>query len=74
MRNAAIVLGNMPHAAATSALIHGLNDAEPLVRSTCAWALGRWDDPAAERALGDRAAVETDAAVQQEIETALRRR
>ncbi|MGO8753006.1 MAG: tRNA epoxyqueuosine(34) reductase QueG [Thermoguttaceae bacterium] len=74
LRNAAIVLGNMPHAAAIGSLIHGLNDTEPLVRSSCAWALGRWDDPAARRALGDRAAIETDAAVQQEIEAALHRR
>jgi epoxyqueuosine reductase len=71
LRNAAIVLGNMPHALTAGALIHGLNDAEPLVRSACAWALGRLDDPADHRALRDRAAIETDAAVQQEIEAAL---
>src|SRR5690606_36425989 len=36
LRNAAIVLGNRPAIAATAALIHGLNDSEPLVRAACA--------------------------------------
>ena len=39
LRNAAYVLGNKPVEAAVPGLIHGLNDADPLVRSACAWAL-----------------------------------
>jgi epoxyqueuosine reductase len=41
LRNAAIVLGNRPSAAAIPALEKGLNDPEPLVREACAWALER---------------------------------
>jgi epoxyqueuosine reductase len=41
LRNAAIVLGNRPTAAAMPALTRGLNDQEPLVREACAWALER---------------------------------
>ena len=31
---------------ALPAFLHGLKDAEPLVRAVCAWALGRFGDPA----------------------------
>jgi epoxyqueuosine reductase len=41
LRNAAIVLGNRRHAAATPALAQGLSDADPLVREACQWALDR---------------------------------
>ncbi len=51
LRNAAIVLGNRPHAAAIPALIRGLNDPEPLVRGASAWALHRYADLRAEAAL-----------------------
>lgn len=39
LRNAAIVLGNQGAPAAVSALEKGLEDAEPLVREACDWAL-----------------------------------
>ena len=51
LRNAAIVLGNRPHAPAIAALIRGLNDAEPLVRGACAWALRQYSAPSAAAAL-----------------------
>jgi epoxyqueuosine reductase len=68
LRNAATVLGNRPDAAALRALSTGLNDAEPLVRAACAWALGRYHVPAAQEALRDRLAAESDIAVRREIE------
>ena len=55
LRNAAIVLGNRPTPAAVPALVRGLNDEEPLVRGAGAWALGRYDDPAAAAALDSAA-------------------
>ena len=51
LRNAAMVLGNCPHAAALPGLIRGLNDPEPLVRGACAWSLGRYAQPEARAAL-----------------------
>jgi epoxyqueuosine reductase len=45
LRNAAIVLGNRPTPAALPALMHGLDDLEPLVREACAWALERYGLP-----------------------------
>ncbi len=60
LRNAAIVLGNRPNPATLPALMHGLNEAEPLVRSACAWALGRLNSPDARAALRRRLAHETD--------------
>ncbi|MEQ8837433.1 MAG: hypothetical protein RID07_11570 [Lacipirellulaceae bacterium] len=39
LRNAAIVLGNQRCESAVPALKRGLNDAEPIVREACAWAL-----------------------------------
>jgi epoxyqueuosine reductase len=74
LRNAAIVLGNHPTAAAVPALIRGLNDDEPLVRGAAAWALARYEQPAAQAALVERLAVEQDAEVRQEIAAAIDRR
>jgi epoxyqueuosine reductase len=71
LRNAAIVLGNRPTTDAIPALIRGLNDCEPLVRGACAWALGRFPQSVARRALELRQHAETDAVVQGEIEAAL---
>jgi len=71
LRNAAIILGNRPHPPALPALVHGLSDAEPLVRAACAWALGRYPDPAARQALVERQPLETDADVQAEIRAGL---
>ncbi|OHB70076.1 MAG: tRNA epoxyqueuosine(34) reductase QueG [Planctomycetes bacterium RBG_13_63_9] len=75
LRNAAIVLGNRPHAAALGALIDGLQDAEPLVRGACAWALGRYAGRCGGRipgeALRQRLAIETDRQMRDEIVDAL---
>jgi epoxyqueuosine reductase len=71
LRNAAIVLGNRPTPSALPVLRHGLNDADPLVRGACAWALGRYKDPAVSDALRHRSKIELDASVLREIESAL---
>ncbi|MFH1266037.1 MAG: HEAT repeat domain-containing protein, partial [Planctomycetota bacterium] len=71
LQSAAIALGNRPLATALPALATGLNDAEPLVRAACAWALGRYAETAARKALRDRLGVETDANVRRGIEASL---
>jgi epoxyqueuosine reductase len=71
LRNAAIVLGNRPTAAAIPALIRGLNDNEPLVRGACAWALGRYRTLAAADALRFRRSIEADETVLGEISDAI---
>jgi epoxyqueuosine reductase len=71
LRNAAIVLGNRPTSAAIPALTRGLHDSEPLVRGACAWALGRYAEPLARKALESRRAMEADEDVRGEIEAAL---
>jgi epoxyqueuosine reductase len=71
LRNAAIVLGNRPAAAAIPALIRGLNDEEPIVRGACALALGRYKYSAAREALMQRREVETEAEVLSEIDASL---
>ncbi len=71
LRNAAIVLGNQRDPAAMPALAKGLNDAEPLVRGTCAWALGKIATPEARVILNEREVIETDLTVQSEIRAAL---
>jgi epoxyqueuosine reductase len=72
LRNAAIALGNLPTPSAIPALIRGLSDEEPLVRSACAWALGRHHENAAAAALTSRQSIEADEAVRHEIDLALR--
>lgn len=67
LRNAAIVLGNRPHPPAVAALQRGLNDAEPLVRAACAWALHQYDDSAARDAIARRRQIETDDTVIAEL-------
>ncbi len=71
LRNAAIVLGNQRNASALSALRHGLQDSESLVRGACAWALGRICMPSAVDALHQRSTIETDPEVRAEIDWAL---
>jgi epoxyqueuosine reductase len=71
LRNAAIALGNCPHPPALPALVRALADADPLVRGACAWALGRYAEPAARAALESRLALEDDPAVRDEITAAL---
>jgi len=71
LRNAAIALGNRPTPRAIPALIRGLNDDEPIVRGACAWALGKYDRPEGHEGLTARMAIENDAEVLSEIESAL---
>ncbi len=71
LRNACIVLGNQRHAPAVPALIDVLQDGEPLIRGAAAWALGQIATTAAQQALRDRAAVETDREVKTEIYAAI---
>jgi epoxyqueuosine reductase len=73
LRNAAIVLGNQRAAAATSALIRGLSDPEPLIRGACAWALGQIGSLSAHAALAAQLPGEADPAVRHEVEAALSR-
>ncbi len=72
LRNAAIVLGNQQDPRAVAALCKGLQDDEGLVRGAAAWALGQIAGSDALPALTARLAVEQDAVVQAEIESALR--
>jgi epoxyqueuosine reductase len=71
LRNAAIVLGNQRAEAAVDALARGLQDEEPVVRGACAWALGQIATTAASKLLADRASLETDADVRQELAAAV---
>jgi epoxyqueuosine reductase len=71
LRNAAMVLGSLPHPSSIAALRRGLSDLEPLVRGASAWALGRFDSPEAITDLRHRLTEETDPAVRAEIAAAL---
>jgi epoxyqueuosine reductase len=71
LRNVAIALGNSGDLRAVPALVKALEDEEPLIRGASAWALGRFGTLEAKEALRRRQAVETDAAVQEEIRLAL---
>ncbi|HVA45419.1 MAG TPA: tRNA epoxyqueuosine(34) reductase QueG [Pirellulales bacterium] len=68
LRNAALVLGNQRPPEAIAALVHGLGDAEPLVRGACAWALQQFDDVRAKQAIESRLAVEADPDVRRELD------
>src|SRR6185503_6520484 len=70
LRNAAIVLGNQRDQNSLPALVRGLNDAEPLVRGACAWALGRFSCEPSRAALLERSTVEQDETVIAEINRA----
>jgi epoxyqueuosine reductase len=67
-----VALGNIQNAEAVPALIHALNDEEPLVRGHAAWALGRIDTAEALAGLRRRLSVEEDTRVKVEIEEAIR--
>ena len=71
LRNVAVALGNLGSEEAVPALSRALADAEPLVRSHAAWALGRINTPAARAALNQRKPSELDPRVREEIELAL---
>jgi len=70
LRNAAIVLGNSGRLDAVPALIAALADPEPLIRGAAAWALGKLGDDDARSALCERLALESDAAVIDELTSA----
>lgn len=71
LRNAALVVGRQRAGTLIDALAEGLRDCEPLVRSACAWALGRYEDPSARRALQEQLPQESDPLVLEEIAAAL---
>lgn len=71
LRNAAVVLGNRPSSETIPALTQGINDTQATVRAASAWALGQHTDPLATDALEKRLAIESNAGVREEIESAL---
>jgi epoxyqueuosine reductase len=71
LRNVAVALGNIKDQTAIPALIHALDDEEPLVRGHAAWALGEIGTQAALSALRRRLEMETDPEVLDEINAAL---
>ena len=70
LRNAAIALGNQRASESLGALIRGLHDDEPVVRTACAWALRQFDQRRAAQALRERLDVETASEVRAEIQLA----
>lgn len=73
LRNVAVALGNIGSAEAVPALIHALDDEEPLVRGHAAWALGEIGSALALQALQHKLQLETDPEVRAEIDAAMRR-
>jgi epoxyqueuosine reductase len=71
LRNIAVALGNIGNAEAVPALVHALDDAEPLVRGHAAWALGRIGTAEALAGLRRRLGSEENAQVRAEIEEAI---
>jgi epoxyqueuosine reductase len=71
LRNVAIVLGNQQAESGVAPLSRGLQDEDPLVRGSCAWALGRIATPTARDALTARLPLESDEFVRHEILAAL---
>jgi epoxyqueuosine reductase len=71
VRNALIVSANTGDEKALVAAEEKLSDADPVVRGTAAWALGRGGSGQGRRALEQARAGETDPTVRKEIETAL---
>jgi epoxyqueuosine reductase len=72
LRNVAVALGNSKSREAIPALIHALNDEEPLVRGHAAWALGQIGSRPAITALRGRLQIENDPEVHGEIDDAIR--
>jgi epoxyqueuosine reductase len=72
LRNVAVALGNIKSREAIPALVHALDDGEPLVRGHAAWALGQIGFPEALEGLRCRLQVENDAEVRSEITDAIR--
>jgi len=71
LRNAVVVLGNQGDPQALPKLLQSLlRDPEPIVRVHAAWAIGQIGGDQARRALRQAEAIETDPAVQEEIQRA----
>jgi epoxyqueuosine reductase len=71
LRNVAVALGNLRDLRAVPALEAALHDAEPLIRSHAAWALGRIGGRRAYHVLHDALSTEGDADVREEVISAL---
>lgn len=71
VRNAAVVAGNLAREETIPALAALLEDGEAVIRAHAAWALGRIGGARARDALESRSAVEEDAEVASEVQTAL---
>ena len=71
LRNVAVALGNIGSVEAAAALIHSLDDEEPLVRGHAAWALGKIGTAEALSGLRRRLSIEEDAHVKAEIQEAM---
>ncbi len=71
LRNAAIALGNQPDSLNLPALNRGLHDPEELIRSACAWALGRHPMPTVMEKLHFRKEIESSPEVLSEIQAAI---
>lgn len=70
-RNVCVGLGNWGSPDAAPVLTRALSDPDPLVRGHAAWALGRVESAEARAALSDRASVESDATVLEELSAAM---
>jgi epoxyqueuosine reductase len=71
VRNAAIALGNARPSEALPDLIARLGDGEPVVREHAAWAVGRYEEPAALQALTLALAGEDDPIVRAALASAI---
>ena len=71
LRNVAVALGNLRSVEALPALIQALDDEEPLVRGHAAWALGQIGSRSAIEPLQQRARLESDPEVSDEIDAAV---
>jgi epoxyqueuosine reductase len=71
LRNVAVALGNWGEPEAVPALVHSLDDVEPLIRGHAAWALGQIHSEQALRKLEQALASETDEWVRDELRLAL---
>lgn len=70
-RNVAVALGNWATEEAVRVLVEALSDPDPLVRGHAAWGLGRVGSTEARAALSDRASVESNASVLEELSAAM---
>jgi epoxyqueuosine reductase len=71
LRNVAVALGNLRDLRALPALEAALHEADPLIRSHAAWALGRLGGSSARRILHTALSSERDVDVQEEMTLAL---